>query len=61
MALADPIKEAKLRTICYRLQEMDRQGKPHDYALDKDVSWLDMVQYGISGIKFSKIVQVFEK
>ncbi len=60
LALADPIRQAKLRTICERLRELDRHSKPHDYTLDKDVSWLDYVYYGASGIKLSAIAEVFK-
>ena len=60
LALADNITQAKLRTICYRLQELDRRGRPYDGTTGKQISWLDYVQYGTSGIRFSKIAQVFE-
>ena len=59
MALGDPVKQAKLRTICYRLKELDRKCKAHDYISDKDVSWLEYVSYGIGGVKFSKIADFF--
>lgn len=61
LALGDPIKQAKLGTICYRLSELDRRGRPHDYALEKETSWLEYLQYGISGFKFSKINILFKK
>ena len=61
LALADPVKQARLRTICYRLKELDDKSKPHNYWNDEKSSWLDMVQYGVAGIKFSKINTLFEK
>lgn len=61
LALNDPIKQAKLRTICYRLKELDIRSAPKNYWGDEKLSWLDMLQFGTSGIKFSKIAQLFEK
>ena len=61
LALADPIKQAKLRTICYRLKELDARSVPKNYWGNEKLSWLDCLSYGIDGVKFSKIAQVFEK
>ncbi len=52
LALADPVKEAKLRSICYRLKE---KGNTLDYSTNKEVPFLDFVTYGIGGIKLSKV------
>ena len=52
-ALLDPVKEAKLRSICYRLKE---KGKAHDYVNDCDTTYLDMVNYGLDNpVKLSVI------
>ncbi len=61
IALADPIKQAKLRTICFRLKEIDVKGKTVDYITGEQISWLELVQYGMDGVKFSKIATVFER
>lgn len=61
IALADPIKQAKLRTICHRLKEVDEKGKTVDFMTGEQISWLELLQYGTSGVKFSKIAAVFEK
>ncbi len=57
-ALTKPEIENKLRSICYRLKE---KGKTKDCSTDKDCTYLDFVNYGIGGIPFSKISQLFEK
>ena len=58
LALANPIIEARLRSICYRLKE---KGMAYDYVDGVKVPYLDFLQYGISGIKFSKLNALFEK
>jgi len=58
LALADPVKEKKLESICERLKAC---GKTKDYCLDKETTYLEFVSYGIDGIKFSRINTLFEK
>ena len=61
LTLADPYEQAKLRTICYRLKELDIKSTPKNYWDNDKLSWLDIVQFGIPGVKFSKITKMFEK
>ena len=58
LALGNPMMEAKLRSICYRLQE---KGKTLDYATGKETLFLDMVTYGVGGIGFGQINKLFDK
>jgi hypothetical protein len=58
LALVDKKMEAKLRTICYRLKE---KGKTKDYANDCDITYLDLLQYGLSGITFTRINELLER
>ena len=61
LSLADPDRRARLSTICFRLKELDTHTLPHNYWDNEKLSWLDMVQYGVSGIKFSRINALLEK
>ena len=58
LALGDPTTEAKLRSICYRLKEL---GMTHDYTTDTETPYLEMVWYGIGGVRFSQINKLFNK
>ena len=58
LALGNPTTEAKLRSICYRLKE---KGKTLDYAENKETTFLDMVSYGVGGVRFSQINKLFDR
>jgi hypothetical protein len=56
--LGDKRGEAKLRTICYRLKE---KGDTVDYITGEKIPYLNLVYYGVDGIPFNMINELFEK
>ncbi len=56
-ALADSTKQAKLRTICEKLKE---KGKAYSYSECKDITYLDLLMYGASGVKFTSIAKLLK-
>jgi len=55
LALANPILQARLRTICHCLKQ---KGKTKDYITNKDITYLELLMYGISGPTFAQIDRV---